>query len=145
MDIAHGLERVLELSATLSIAAANLSLGGDRFFDPCDSENPMITAAIANLRSAGVATVVASGNNGWIDSMSFPACISGAISVGATKDGSGSGGTPADAVSLFSNSAYFLSLLAPGQWITHRSPAVGSTPCKAHRWPRHTWPARGPL
>ena len=112
MDIAHGLERVLELSDTLPIAAANLSLGSGFFFDPCDFENPMVTAAIVNLRAAGVATIASSGNDGSLFSMNFPACISTAISVGATSDGSG--GLSADLVMAFSNSAYFLSLLAPG-------------------------------
>ena len=125
MDIAHGLERVLDLSATLQIAAVNMSLGGDRFFAPCDTESPMMTAVIQNLREAGIATVVSSGNDGYIDSMSFPACISSAISVGSTTDGSGPGGTPADEVSLFSNSASFLSLLAPGQWVTSSVPGGG--------------------
>ena len=128
IDIAFGLERVLELSDTLPIAAANLSLGGDVFLDPCDSYNPMVTTAVANLRAANIAPVIASGNNGFTDAVSFPACISSAVSVGATTDGSG--GRAADmiwddfafGIPQGSNAAYFLSLLAPGYLINSSVP-----------------------
>ena len=123
MDIAHGLERVLELSDTLPIAAANLSLGRGFFFDPCDFENPMVTAAIVNLRAAGVATIASSGNDGSLFSLNFPACISTAISVGATSDGSG-GLRPI--WSWPSRTARtFLSLLAPGFLINSSVPGGG--------------------
>src|SRR4029078_3186086 len=99
---------------TRPIAAVNMSLGGGRFFSPCDGNNPMMTALVQNLRAAGIATVVASGNSGYNTSMSSPACISSAISVGSTTDGSDSESTPADEVSYFLYSVHFLSLTAPG-------------------------------
>ena len=89
----------------LSIAAVNLSLGSQELFTAnCDSDSHK--PAIDQLRAAGIATVVASGNDGSTDAMSSPACISSAVSVGST--------TKTDAVSFFSNSASFLGLLAPG-------------------------------
>src|SRR5207302_8581354 len=76
-----------------------------------------------SLRAAKIATVVASGNNGFTNALSSPACISTAVSVGSTGDGSGD--TPLDNVSSFSNHATFLSLLAPGDLITSSVPGGG--------------------
>ena len=114
-DLIAGLERVYALRSTHNFSSVNMSLGGGRFFSNCDSDasKPIID----NLRSAGIATVIASGNNGFTDSMGAPACISSAVSVGST--------TESDAVSSFSNSASFLSLLAPGSSITSSVPGGG--------------------
>jgi subtilisin len=123
-DQLSGLERVYELRDTYHIAAVNLSLGGStKYTSPCDGSDLSRTSMFNALRSAGIAPVVASGNSGWLDGLSEPACISSAVSVGSTTDGSL--GTPVDSVSSFSNSASFLSLLAPGQWITSSMPGGG--------------------
>jgi subtilisin family serine protease len=115
-DQIAGMERVLALRTTFNIAAVNMSLGGGRYFDQgtCDGANGSRKAIIDSLRSAGIATVVASGNDGWADSLSSPGCISSAISVAST--------TKADAITSFSNTASFLSLLAPGSSITSSVP-----------------------
>ena len=93
----------------------NLSLGGGKYSANCDSEPEK--PAIDNLRSAGIATVVASGNDGYRDSISAPACISSAVSVGSTTD--------SDTVSSFANLASILSLLAPGSSINSSVPGGG--------------------
>src|SRR5262249_23061933 len=111
------------LSTSYSIAAANLSLGSGVNTSNCDTVNPSLKTAIDSLRSIGIATVIASGNNGSSTGISFPACISTAVSVGSTDDGSG--GTVADQISSFSNSASFLSLLAPGRLINSSVPGGG--------------------
>ena len=118
-----GLERVLELSSSLSIASVNMSLGGGKYSTNCDGALASEKAAIDNLRSVGIATTIASGNGGYTDAISEPACISSAISVGSTDDGSE--GTTADVVSEFSNSAPILNLLAPGRWINSSVPGGG--------------------
>ena len=115
-----GLERVFALRNTFNIASANMSLGGGRFTSNCDTASQK--AAIDNLRSVGIATVIASGNEGMKDALASPACISSAISVGATGDGSGS--VFLDSVAGFSNSASFLSLLAPGNLILSSTPSA---------------------
>jgi subtilisin family serine protease len=117
-----GLQRVLALKDTFKIAAVNMSLGGRQYASTaeCDASNYSILTAISNLRSAGIATIISSGNNGYTDSLSAPGCVSSAISIGSTGDGSY--GTTQDAVSSYSNSASFLSLLAPGQYITSSVP-----------------------
>src|SRR5262249_44428086 len=71
---------------------------------PCDGEPEK--AIIDTLRSVGIATVVASGNDGSPTALSSPACISSAVSVGST--------TKADVVSSFSNVTPLMSLFAPG-------------------------------
>lgn len=65
-----------------------MSLGGGQYFDQatCDSANPSTLAKIANLRSVGIPTIIASGNDSYCDSIAAPACLSSAIAVGATND-----------------------------------------------------------
>jgi subtilisin family serine protease len=110
------LERVYDLRNTFDIAAVNLSLGGGYYTSNCDTEpqKPLID----QLRAAGIATVVAAGNDGFTNGLSSPACISSAISVGSTR-------TSNDQVSSFSNSASFLDLLAPGEDIRSSVPGTG--------------------
>jgi uncharacterized repeat protein (TIGR02543 family) len=135
-DYVKGLERVLALRNTYSIAAANLSLGGgsQQSQASCDSANPLEKAAIDNLRAVGIATVIASGNEGYTNALSEPACISTAISVGSTWSrtgynnnclGNNLGVSALDSVSCFSNSASFLNLLAPGAFINSSVPGAG--------------------
>lgn len=107
------LEHVYSLRNQFSIASINMSLGGGQFTAPCDSDE---RTPIANtLRSAGIAIVAASGNESFTNAMGAPACISSVVSVGSTQTGVGP--TTLDAVSSFSNSASFLDLLAPGEFI----------------------------
>ena len=94
------------------IAAVNMSLGGGQNSSPCDSSS--LKAAIDNLRSVGVATIIASGNDGYTDAIAHPACISTAVSVGST--------CKQDEISSFSNHADFLSLWAPGENISSSVP-----------------------
>lgn len=111
-DQIKALERVNALSATFKIASVNMSLGGSKSTSNCDSDarKPIIDT----LRSKGIATVIASGNNGYNDGVSFPACISSAITVGST--------TKSDTVSSFSNSSPLVEVLAPGSAITSSVP-----------------------
>jgi subtilisin len=133
-DLMKGLERVYALSGTYSIASVNIGFSGDQYTSNCDSISPM-TTAINQLRSVGIATVVASGNEGYANALGFPACVSSAVSVGATGDGNS---LPAGSVAPFSNSASFLSLLAPGYFTSAPVPgggfnnAVGTSVAAAH-------------
>ena len=72
-DVIAGLERVyaVALSGDAHIASVNMSLGGNLFTAPCNNEpyKPIID----NLRSIGIATVVASGNSGIPFAISSPA------------------------------------------------------------------------
>ncbi len=116
-DIALALEHVYSLRNTYNIAAVNMSLGGGIHTAACDGVAPAVSAIISSLRAADIATLVASGNNGSTTGISFPACISSAISVGSvSKQG---------AVSSFSNSSNLVGLLAPGGNITSSVPGGG--------------------
>ena len=122
-DQLRGLNWLAGVAGTYNLASVNMSLGGtNKNTTACDSDPRK--AGVDNLRAAGVATFIASGNSGFTDGLSSPACISTAISVGSVYDG-GLGATPIDTVSSFSNSSALLTMLAPGQWI--QSSITGAT------------------
>ncbi len=105
-DLIKAMERVYALRNSHKIAAVNLSLGGGEFTSSCDGENTVMTNIVSLLKSAGIATVAAVGNEGKRGRISYPACISDVIAVGATN-------TSDDQVA-FSNDAPTLDLFAPG-------------------------------
>ena len=111
-DQIKALQHVVTLAERFDIAAVNMSLGGGRNAGVCDADprKPAIDA----LRSLGIATVAASGNNGFTDGIGSPACISSAISVGASDD--------EDEVAEFSNTAPILDMFAPGEAILSAVP-----------------------
>ncbi len=121
-DLIKGLERVRTLANTMNnIAAVNLSLQtGQQFPSNCDAAHAATKAAIDNLRSVNIATVICSGNFAFTNALTAPACISTSISVGSVDDGSL--GTMTDVVSSFSDSSPLLHLLAPGRWINSSIP-----------------------
>jgi len=132
----------------LNIVALNMSLGDATHQpEPCGDPvtNPFATA-IANARSAGISVVVAAGNNAYNNGtfslgLSRPACTPGAISVGAVYDSALGGltwssgqpsqctdaSTAANQVACFSNSASYLSMLAPGALINAGGFSFGGT------------------
>lgn len=88
-DQIRGLEHVYGLRNTYNIACVNMSLGGGQYSNQttCDNEQAPRKSAIDNLRSVGIATIIASGNDGDCSAIDAPACISSAIAVGAATDG----------------------------------------------------------
>ncbi|NET40724.1 S8 family serine peptidase [Okeania sp. SIO2B3] len=114
---------VIENKNTYNIEAINMSLGGrTKITDPLSDASSARGLAIAEAKSAGILTIVASGNNGYTDGISAPAAFESAVSVGATYDYTGNYGTRdfdvvPDRVAVFSNSAQFLDILAPGAFI----------------------------
>lgn len=119
-DMIKAVEEVFEsFRFSHAIASVNMSIGGNVFSSPsdCDASNSAMKAAIDNLRSVEIPTVVAAGNDGSSTGISEPGCISSAISVGATNDN--------DVPASFSNAASFLSLWAPGVGI--RAPRFQTT------------------
>jgi subtilisin len=121
-DQLSALDWVYGLRTTYNIAAVNLSIGGATgYISSCDSDSR--APAFSNLRSVGIAPVVAAGNNGFVDQLTAPACISSAVSVGASTSPDSSGG--ADKVAGYSNVSPLLSLFAPGSTITSSVPGGG--------------------
>ena len=116
-DQIKGLEHVFDLRNTFDISSVNLSLGGGKYTSTCDAVMPTYKNTIDTLRSAGISSIFASGNDGYTDGISFPACISTAISVGATNNN--------DVIASFSNNDNTLDLLAPGVSIRSAIPGTG--------------------
>jgi subtilisin family serine protease len=117
-DQLMGLEYVFELRHTYNIAAVNMSLGGsDRLSNYCDTDPR--AAAMANLKAAGIATTVASGNSSYCDGVNAPACISSAVAVNASnKD---------DTETYFGNwHDVMVLLMAPGSSIFSADPLTNS-------------------
>jgi hypothetical protein len=137
-DILEGIDWAIANRTTYNIVAINMSLGdGGNYSSPCDSlfSNPF-RQPIINARNAGILTIASSGNDRYTTGIANPACTPEAVSVGAVYDanvGSATWGacsdstSAADKVTCFSNSASFLSLLAPGALITVTGATVGGT------------------
>ena len=82
-------------------------LGAHRVLAALNDDAAVISQAYVQLPlvCVNIATVIAAGNNSNAGAISAPGCVSNAISVGST--------TKSNTISSFSNSASFLSLLAP--------------------------------
>ena len=112
-DQIKGLERVYALRGDYTIASVNMSLGGGKYTAPCGDDPTM--DAISQLRLAGIATVISSGNDHYCDGISAPACVPVSISVGATNN--------TDVETTFSNWLQALvSFFAPGYEINSSIP-----------------------
>jgi Ca2+-binding RTX toxin-like protein len=139
---------VIANQATFNIRAINMSLGSAENYNtsPCTSPVDSRQAAFANARAAGILPVVASGNNAFSNGsfhvgISRPACIPGALAVGAVYDsnvgGRTWGGAPedqctdatttADKITCFSQSWTNNQVLAPGALITAAGITQGGT------------------
>ena len=73
---------------THPILIISTSFGGGRFtsVSSCESASPAMTTAALNAVAAGITIFASSGNDGYCDSMGWPACISHVNSVGAVYD-----------------------------------------------------------
>src|SRR4029079_3561739 len=118
-DQLRALDYVLQLRGTYNIASVNMSIGGSVYASQasCDVANQATKAAMDALRAVNVATVVAAGNDGYVNAMSEPGCISSAISVGNT--------TSTDTLYMPSNIASFITIMAPGTSIRSSIPGGG--------------------
>jgi subtilisin family serine protease len=133
-EVVAGIDWVIEHQAEYNIVALNMSLGGGNYSAECPgtSYDIAMTAAL----EAGVASAVATGNNGWNNRIASPACAPSAVKVGAVYDnsygtirwsGCTDSTTEADKVTCFSNSASFVDLLAPGALIDAGGYRMGGT------------------
>jgi Ca2+-binding RTX toxin-like protein len=134
-DVIAAIDWTIAHKAAYGIVAINMSLGGGAYTSSCGSD--VFAAAVANARSAGILSAIATGNSGYPDKVASPACVPGAVSVGAVYSASFGGlgwatpctdaSTAADQVTCFSNSASFMTLLAPGAMITAAGITEGGT------------------
>ncbi|TWJ19075.1 S8 family serine peptidase [Geobacter argillaceus] len=126
-----GIDWAIQNKAAFGIAAINMSLGdGSNNSSACGNKgtNPFVTP-INNAMAAGIIPVASSGNSGFTAGMGSPACTPGVVSVGAVYDANWGGpytwsanctdsSSGPDMIPCFSNSASFLTMLAPGAFIT---------------------------
>jgi hypothetical protein len=98
------------------IASVDLGAGGATQATACDTDARKIP--IDGLRAAGIATVIAAGNDGTVG-LEKPACISTSISVGSTDN--------SDVVQSFSTRSPLMTFFAPGLNITTASSTPAST------------------
>lgn len=136
-DILSAYSWVIANKATYNIVAMNLSLGSGMNTSAVTSG--VYNAAVAQARAVGILTVAAAGNDGYANALSQPAAVTGVVSVGAVYDSTMTAfnwGVPlrcsdatsaADKVACFSNSAAFLTLLAPGSQILAAGITQGGT------------------
>lgn len=132
-DIIEAANWAIANRITYNISAINLSLAGGLFTSPCTGT--AYNALVSQVRSVGIIPVAASGNDGRTNAIGAPACIPGVISVGAVHDsfyGTFHGTTctetaETDKVACFSNSASFLTTLAPGAIITAAGQLMAGT------------------
>ena len=85
-----------------------MSLGGE-YTASCDADSPTYLGVINNLVDAGIAVVIATGNDSFTNAVASPACHSTAIAVGST--------TKLDGVSFSNVGDGLVDLYAPGSSI----------------------------
>ncbi len=125
-DIIAAINWTIAKKAAYNIVAINMSLGdGVKYTSPCSGD--VFAVPVASSKQAGILTAIAAGNEGFTNGLSSPACVPAAVSVGAVYDGNIGGWSfsnctdatsVADKVTCFSNSADYLTVLAPGAQVT---------------------------
>jgi subtilisin family serine protease len=131
VELSAALDWVIGHQSTYNIRAVNLSLGGGAYSGVC-APDPGFQSALA----VGITPVVAAGNSGSVNGVAWPACVSGAISVGAVYDDdlgprsysmcSDATSAP-DKIACFSQSGANLTMLAPGARITAAGISMAGT------------------
>lgn len=106
-DQIAALDHVYSLRNTYAIGAVNMSLGGGEFASACTTD--AVRPAVQQLTNAGIAVVIAAGNDSFDASVGAPGCIPEAITVGSTTQG--------DVRSDFSNWGTLVDIAAPGSAI----------------------------
>ncbi len=132
-DIISAIDWAISNRSAYNIVAINMSLGdGTKNTALCKNNNAFYTP-VTNSINAGISVVAAAGNEAYTNALGKPACTPGIISVGAVYDSNLSNqgypngvswgictdsSTAADQITCFSDSASFLTMLAPGALIT---------------------------
>lgn len=139
------LDEVVTASATYEIAAVNMSLGysGYAFDAECDRTATEMRTAVKTVYDAGIPLFVSAGNDGYTDSVSYPACLSRVITVANAYDANVGGGvyctdsycygtctdssSAADQIQCTSNGGPLVEIAAPGTFITAGGQTMGGT------------------
>lgn len=143
----------------ISVLSMSFGGGSFDSVSSCEQSSAPLSRVLNEAEEAGIIAFAASGNNGLCEQMARPACVGSAISVGATYDAdvgtpgfcvnanscaptqsnpscSPSGlvaafesSTAADQVTVYSNSASFLDILAPSNCAFAATADGGTTDC----------------
>ena len=134
-DIINAINWCITNKATYNISSINMSLGSGRYYAPV-VPNDSWGVAIQGAVNAGILVAAASGNDAYTNSMGTPAAYSNVVSVGAVYDSNLGGlnwsicsdsSTSANKITCFSDSASFLTLLAPGAIINAAGISMSGT------------------
>ncbi|MFW5977181.1 MAG: S8 family peptidase [Candidatus Nanoarchaeia archaeon] len=114
-DVLSGIDWCIAHADEFNISVISLSLGhgSTRWQTHCSG---IIPDAINYARNQGFFVAVASGNDGWNDGISYPACAQGAFSVGTIQS---------DDQTIRYNRGNLTDILAPGYHITATSIGAG--------------------
>lgn len=125
-DVISGINWCINNATKFNITVISMSLGSSSYTGYCDANETAYRDAINTAISNNISVVVASGNSASNTSISAPACIQNATSVGAVYDdniGSISfapctdSTTAADKITCYTDRNSLLDLLAPGSKI----------------------------
>jgi subtilisin family serine protease len=105
-DMIAGVEFCISNSSVYNISVISISIGGGGYSDYCETTIPAMTSAINSARAKGILVSVASGNNGYTDKITWPACIKNATAVMAVDK--------SDSIAVYSNRNAMIDLAAPG-------------------------------
>jgi subtilisin family serine protease len=137
-DWVAGINYVVSVAGNYdNLCAISMSLGSSQLHIqcPCDQANTVnltAAAAVAQAKNVGITCFAASGNDGFTDAMSSPACITDVVAVAATYDGSyGQVNWSActdvtsstDKITCFTNRSPCNNMAAPGAFVT--TPSIG--------------------
>lgn len=127
IDILNALDWVVDNAATYDITSVNLSLGsglynsGDCYSNDINYADYWYRVLYEDLIAAGVAPLVASGNDGAQNKISSPACVEPAVVVGSTNAYDDSLNSY-ESISYFTNLSSQVDLLAPGHLVMSSLP-----------------------
>lgn len=125
----------------LHVMNLSISIGSSVFnsFAGCDAgPSPAITSTVNTIAQAGISMFVSSGNGAAKNGVSFPACLTNTVAVGAVYDGNigspsfnncSDSPTGADKVTCYSNSGVPLDILAPSHCSRTPQPGGGYDSC----------------
>ena len=126
---------VYDLRNKHKIASIDMSLGGDKYAGHCDSSQSR-TTIINKLHRAGIVVVAATGNSGYANRITAPACISNVVAVGFVSTYN----FISDRISSFSNSSWALTFWQQAIQFTLQiqiqTPNI--QPYQARQWQRRT-------
>jgi len=121
-DVIDGIEWAEEQGADV----INLSLGGGLTDEVhCDNDGDKTVDAVNNATAKGIVVVISSGNDSSEGGVSYPACASGAIAVGASNGNN---------IASYSNTGPAMDIVAPGTSI------LSTYSCNAINHPRYKNP-----